>query len=460
MNVQARARICPLLLGANSQNRRVNPRSSAPLMRPVLILGFLVIRLFARADDSFKAGFAEQDITPSKPMPMWGYSSRHDALSQGALDHLYADALVLQVQGKKIALVSLDLGRAPAESTLISIRRRIKAAPGIESSFIAATHTHHGPALELVAGAIQGKKHFDAVQQYYRRLEDAIVRAIVDADAALKPARMAVGAMELDDFNVNRHTGFAPAPRDRDLAVMRLDDTSGKPIAIVVNFAAHPTLVPETVLKFSADYVGAMKQTVTWETGAGVLFMQGAAGDLSAVDQKDYLGFGQDLGHQVTRLCSTLKPQTVEHPSLKVREQRFLFRSRLNLEDSAVRRQCDQLFFPELISYYADEFVRGVQPRLTVAVLNGDIALVGVAGEFFCNHAIRLKERARVKQLFFIGYCNGYDGYFPTIEAAAEGGYGTDIVSSPAAVGSGEIVMDTALIWIYELLGTAGLPSP
>src|SRR5262249_35914988 len=63
---------------------------------------------------------------------------------------------------------------------------------------------------------------------------------------------------------------------------------------------------------------------------------------------------------------------------------------------------------------------------LTVALLNGEIAMAGVSGEFFSNHSIRLKELARVKQLFFFGYCNGYHQYFPTIEAVAEGGYGAD----------------------------------
>src|ERR1041385_5241300 len=59
--------------------------------------------------------------------------------------------------------------------------------------------------------------------------------------------------------------------------------------------------------------------------------------------------------------------------------------------------------------------------RLTVALLNGNIAMVGASGEFFSNHALRLKQRARVKQLFFFGYSNGYHQYFPTIEAAHGG---------------------------------------
>ena len=88
-----------------------------------------------------------------------------------------------------------------------------------------------------------------------------------------------------------------------------------------------------------------------------------------------------------------------------------------------------------------------------MALLNGEIALVGASGEFFCNHSIRLKERTRAKQLFFLGYCNGYHQYFPTIEAAAEGGYGADIAVAPAEVGAGEQMMNQALMWVYEMLG-------
>jgi neutral ceramidase len=108
-------------------------------------------------------------------------------------------------------------------------------------------------------------------------------------------------------------------------------------------------------------------------------------------------------------------------------------------------------FFPELIPNFIDEYADGVRPRLTVALLNGNIAMIGVSGEFFSNHSIRLKQRARVKQLFFFGYSNGYHQYFPTIEAVAEGGYGADQGVSPVAIGAGEQLMNTALMWLYDM---------
>jgi len=148
-----------------------------------------------------------------------------------------------------------------------------------------------------------------------------------------------------------------------------------------------------------------------------------------------------------------LSPAEVIKPSLAVKEDRFKFSSRTDLSDPAMRMAYSLAFFPELIPNYADEYQEGIRPRLSVALLNGEIALVGVSGEFFSNHSIRLKERARVKQLFFFGYCNGYHQYFPTIEAVAEGGYGADNAVAPAAVGAGEQIMNTALTWIYQLLG-------
>ena len=77
--------------------------------------------------------------------------------------------------------------------------------------------------------------------------------------------------------------------------------------------------------------------------------------------------------------------------------------------------------------------------------------------EFFSSHALNLKRRARLEHLFFLGYCNDYQQYFPTIEAAAEGGYGADPQVSPVEVGAGEKMMDRALIRLYRMRGR--LPS-
>src|SRR5260221_726695 len=126
------------------------------------------------ADAVFKAGAAKRDITPKEPVPMWGYGARHDKLSDGTLDPLQAAAVVIQAGDKKLAIVGLDLGRSPSEKSLQNIRERIKADAGIAHSFIAGSHTHHGPVLELSDEEGKGKGRFDAAIRYYQELEDGI----------------------------------------------------------------------------------------------------------------------------------------------------------------------------------------------------------------------------------------------------------------------------------------------
>src|SRR5690348_13714487 len=73
-------------------------------------LASIVLACGAYAASDFQAGAAKREITPQEPVPMWGYGARHDALSTGVLDPLYAAAIVIQVGQDKLAIVGLDLG--------------------------------------------------------------------------------------------------------------------------------------------------------------------------------------------------------------------------------------------------------------------------------------------------------------------------------------------------------------
>ncbi|MEO8271519.1 MAG: neutral/alkaline non-lysosomal ceramidase N-terminal domain-containing protein [Aureliella sp.] len=178
-----------------------------------LTLAFAAIVIFAflpalveAQPERFQVGAAKRDITPQEPVPMWGYGARHAALSEGVLDPLFASAVVIQAGDEKIAIVGLDLGRSPAEASLVRIRERIKSEAGIEHALIAGSHTHHGPVLELSDEPGRGLGRFDAALRYYQQLEDAIVAAIVEANQRLVPAKLASGSVELEGYNRNHHT--------------------------------------------------------------------------------------------------------------------------------------------------------------------------------------------------------------------------------------------------------------
>lgn len=405
------------------------------------------------------AGAAKRDITPKEPVPMWGYGARHADLSTGTMDPLFATALVIESKGIKVAIVGTDLGRAPVEVSLQRIRTAIRDQAGIHVSLIAGSHTHHGPVLELTDRPGRGKGRFDAAVRYGQYLEQQLIETILEADRALEPVSIQVGSTELNNFNRNRHSKREPIPVDRTLSVLRLMAVNeGRTVATLFNFAAHPTSLPTENYEFSADFVGGAREVIEKELEGIAVFMQGAAGDLSTNrgpygDHKDY---GRALGKKVVALAQSLESHPVKAPTIQFHEQQFQFASRTNFKNPLVQGAYSVAFFPELVTNFIDEYKDGIKPRLTVVSIHRDIAFVGVSGEFFCQHAIRLRERSRIPHLFFFGYCNGYHQYFPTIEAADEGGYGADTLVAPAEVGSGEKIMDQALMKLYELRSKVG----
>jgi hypothetical protein len=407
----------------------------------------------ARAD-GLRAGAARTDITPPTGYPMWGYAARHDAPSTGVRDPLTARAVVLDAGRTRLAIVSLDLGRAPTRRSMAVIRERVRKTAGVGHVFLVASHTHHGPVLEL--------DDWPTPQtSYVRRLEDRLVAVIAEAARALRPARVGVAAKEVE-LNRNRHSRRADKPVDRELLVLRVEDTAGKPIAHLVNFAAHPTMLEARLLQFSADYAGALAREVEKQTGVPCLFLQGAAGDLSTNPgaERGPERFGAAVAAQVLALVPTVRC-TITGGALDVREEDFRFGKRLDLGNPLLRAAFSRAFFPALVDFYEREYREGVRPHLTTALLGKRVGLVGVSGEFFSGHALALKRRARLEHLLFLGYCNDYQQYFPTIEAVAEGGYGADPPVAPAEVGAGERVMDRALIHLYEMRGLiAATPSP
>lgn len=409
----------------------------------------------ADGDAHFKVGFAKRDITPEKPMPMWGYGARHNALSTGVRDPLYAKAVVLDVGADKLAIVGLDLGRSPMDDMMARIRKKVLDASGVNYILMSGSHTHHGPVLELLDEEGKGKGVYDDGVAYVESLEGKLVEVINEAAGKVQNARIGWGMAEVR-MNRNRHSKIEPKPTEPELNVLRFDGRDGNPIAIVVNFSAHPTMLKASDLRFSADYPGQMMNAVEEALETNCVFMQGSAGDMSVrttPETNTIETFGKALAAEAISIARSIDTHVPAEPKIQGRDEDFESEGRLDFTNSFIQNMFKQAFFPELAVRALDEVGDGtITPHLTTVLVNGELALVGGSGEFFCNHSLRLKARSRVKTLFF-GYCNGHHMYFPTIEAVAEGGYGADATVSWVPVGMGERMMNRALYNIYDLLG-------
>lgn len=435
---------------------RTQIRTAAVALTAALLITALTA-VAAAAD--FQVGYAQRDVTPQKPMPMWGYAARHAALSNGVMDPLLAKAVVIVAGDQKLALVGTDIGRGPTIAMMEKIRAEIKEKAGIDHVLITGSHSHHGPVIELTDQPGKGLGKFDDAVAYSKQYPDTLIEMIVEAAGNAQPAKMGIGKKNVS-LNRNRHAKREPKATEPMLAVMRFDDAEGKPIAVIVNFAAHPTMIDAAILKYSADYPGHMQRKVEEALGAHCVFMQGAAGDMSANPPAGKSGpqeFGEALADEVLSIASGIETKAPDKPSIRGKVDRMLFDSRVDFTSPFVRGAFAQAFFPELVPNFIDELKDGIPTELNTVLLNGEIGLVGGSGEFFSNHSNRLKERSYLPHTLFFGYCNGHNLYFPTIEAASEGGYGADPQMSPIELGAGETLMNQALKNLYNMQGKFAL---
>ena len=403
----------------------------------------------------FRAGVASRDVTPPAATPMWGYGARHDALSRGVHDPLVARALVLEAGGAKLAIVAMDLGRGPTPAMMAEIREAL-APRRFAGLLICGSHTHHGPVIELTDLPGRGRGKFDAAVAYARDLPATIAGAIADADDRLEPAAVRAAAKDVP-LNRNRHSKRSPKSTDPRLTAIRVDRPDGSPIALLVHFAAHPVMRPADDLTFSADYPGAMRAAIEERLKAPALFLQGAGGDMSPnppPDEPSPDAFGRALGLEALALADEAAAAAPVRPAIDATVESHAFGTRLDLANPLNRLLYGRAFFPELVENLVAEYAGGMRPETTTALLGDSVGLVGLPGEPFHSHATRLRTRADLPHALVLGYCNGHNLYFPTIDAASEGGYGADPRMAPIALGAGESMLDRALIALYRMRGS------
>lgn len=424
---------------------------------PIAALSLALLSSLAAAEEpapGFRAGVAACDVTPSAPTPMWGYGARHDALSTGVHDPLTARVLVVEAGGTKLAIVGMDLGRGTTPAMMSKVREAL-APRGFAAVLICGSHTHHGPVIELTDEPGRGRGKFDAAVAYARELPDKLARAIAEADDRLEPVAIRAAAKDVP-LNRNRHSKRSPRSTDPRLTVIRVDRPDGSPLTLLVHFAAHPVMRPADDLTFSADYPGAMRAAIEERLGAPSMFLQGAGGDMSPNSPPDVKGpdeFGRALGLEALTLADEARASDPVRPAIAAAVDSHAFGTRLDLANPLNKILYGRAFFPELVENVVSEYAGGMRPETTTALLGDSIGLVGLPGEPFHAHATRLRERADLPHALVLGYCNGHFLYFPTIDAASEGGYGADPRMSPIALGAGEQMLDRALIALYRLRG-------
>ncbi|MGH9327123.1 MAG: neutral/alkaline non-lysosomal ceramidase N-terminal domain-containing protein [Terriglobia bacterium] len=408
-----------------------------------------------------KAGVARVDITPPPGVRMWGYSN--SSIATGTLDPLYARVLELELGERRLVWVDLDLGRTFDAGSLAELKEAVKRQYGINWLIVQAIHTHAGPTLTGATGQPPAW-----VEPALAKIEHAIGQAANQA----QPVRLGTGyGVAYIGYNRRRvnpdgtitmiwnNAAQVPtAPVDPTVAVLRIDRMDGTPLAILVNYACHPVTFGPDNTQYSADFPGVMCKVVesAFRQQPLCFYIQGASGDINVYDGgtsvKDGAALrrewaGERLGKEVVRVAKQIQTHSASDPSLDFAEDPITFNFRWNPD----------AFRQMLVNHFGARYLPPIQGRMqlpvTTVLINKKIAIMGMPGEPFVEFQKTWRARCPVANCFFLGYANGYFGYFPTIKAASEGGYGAANATTWVQVGAGERMVNQAVTKIYQMLG-------
>ncbi|HET9177419.1 MAG TPA: neutral/alkaline non-lysosomal ceramidase N-terminal domain-containing protein [Terriglobia bacterium] len=433
------------------------------------LLSALVLLLFCPPGKAavMKAGVARVDITPPAGVQMWGYFNRLKG-AEGVIDPLYARVLVLEAGEQRLAYVDLDLGRTFGPASIERLREAANQSSGISSLIVQATHTHAGPVVMDVYPSGTPAWETAALEKIGQAIHDAHDHAVpVRLGTGYGKAYIGYNRRRLNpDGTVtmvwNNSARVPTWPVDPTISVLRIDYMDGQPLAVLVNYACHPVTFGSDNMRFSADFPGVMCKTVEKAFGGKplVFFMQGAPGDINVYDAgtpvtEDVIGrrdwAGETLGKAAAEVAQ--KIQTAADPDASIDFAEDPLPIRLRWEKEKFREEVVHEISPEAFKIYAPPIEETLHLPVTTVLIDRKIAMMGVPGEPFVEFQMNWRQRCRLHDCFFLGYANGYAGYFPTIQAAVEGGYGAANATTWAEVGAGERMVDHAVVTLYKMLG-------
>lgn len=437
----------------------------------------LLLALPAPAADLL-VGAAQVNITPAKGTPMSGYYSMRAA--EGTHDPLFARALVIELDGTKAALVSLDVIHTTFGMTA-DARKRIEADTQIPAGHVMlfATHAHTGPVLAepgAYAAAVGGDHKL--VKDYMADLPKKIAEAVAKADAGKKPAKVFRGIGKEENLAFNRRfhmtdgtVGWNPGklnpkilkpagPVDSSVPVVQFvtADKDAKVIATYVNYSMHADTVGG--LYFSADYMGVVADTLAKAHGeqAVTVFGLGCCGDVNHINvssgkpQKGHAEasrIGGRLAGEVLRVLDTAQPvevgrlvassAVVELELPKVTDEDLEFANGIVKEVKAEKKPAPK-FLDQVQAFKAvdvrERLGKPLTPEVQVISLGGELAWVSLPGEIFTDLGLQIKDGSPFKQTMINELANGSVGYVPTKLAYSQGNY--EVISARVAEGSGE----------------------
>ena len=401
------------------------------------------------------------------PLPiggrMDGYRVRM-ATSTGILRPLECSAVLLEVDGERILLVSVDA--VAIDATIVA---RIRNATSTELSMyedrilVCATHTHAGP-VGLRAAT------FDSAYE----LDPQVVELYVSA--ALSAARSAAESLSeaTISYSVGEVVGVAASRRDPNEGIescatlLSVDTAGGEPIAKVWNFACHATVLSSSNTLISPDLPGEVRVCLREQTRSNlpVVYLPGFGGDISTrfTRREQSPAELQRLARivveswQAANVVSLQIPQswrgtiafpTVQEDPVDVKQRLIDARAAYDAEPAGPRKRLLETAIQGIerrFVWSSSAHASSVEAEVQ-AITAGELAFAALPGEPMAATSVQVRLASSHTLTLPVGYANGYIGYLPT--SGMNSGYETEAaIVQPGAV-------DVAVKWFADRLGGA-----
>ena len=403
-----------------------------------------------------KCGYAKIDITPGVGCYLAGYP--HVRPAEAIADPLYIRAVSFE-EGEAVVFLVFDVMSIVTETAAL-IRRTVAEALGWQTHqvHVAATHTHYAPytccgenaetdafARGLPQKAVEAAKAAlaDAAEAQFR-----FAKGIVPGIAFVRRYIMKDGSVRTNPGRHNPDILRPASEADETLQLLRIVREKGD--ILLVGFQVHPDV--RRGLEVSADYPGVVCSTLDNALpGTHTVYFNGTAGDLNHVDvncpewdanagQEQIDHMGRTIAGRVLELYTKARP--VASGAVKTAQtlvelpEKAYDPEKLPMALDYVRWH--EAGEKEKIPYTGMEYITAViearqiiwrsqggriPPTPVCATTMGDVAVVTVPGEGFCDIGRQLRVQSPKPVTFALGLANAYAGYFPTRDAFEVGGY-------------------------------------
>ena len=400
-----------------------------------LLLIFLLSFVVESNAKELRAGAAKTDITPPLKMKfaLGGYGARMSKPAESIHDRIWAKAVVVADGTKKFAIVTSDVLAVPPNVKPQVVQKLADLGFGVENVMILPSHSH--TSLDMTA--LNDKNTLNIPQigifqpELLRFYVAKLVQVIREANASLAPVKFGVSSITLDGMNRNRRGDDAV---DKELTVARLDRESGKPLAVLVNWTAHPTLMDEHDMFVSGGWPGVMQRELEAWIGNGIiaLYFNGAEGDQAPVrpqgashnEQAEF--YGRKVAIAAKDLY--LKIVTKENVPLSFNYQKINLPQRVAHPDFAktggAEYGLDEQSMQVVLQVIAPE------TSASNAVRIGDLLIVGAPGELASRLGLDVKNRLKkegVAHPVIGGLANEWISYILSAEQYKKGGYESSV---------------------------------